>query len=95
MGNRLTKLDVTARIWASVFPFLSGVGLMFLGVFVGQGYWAGEASEWVTGAVSWVSLLVVYIAIRVMGDSVRMWSVLSQEPWVERRVVGGIGGSGG
>lgn len=85
-ANRLTRLDVTARMWESVFPFLSGVGVGLLSLFVEQVDGAGEGTYWLTGVLAWLGLFGVYIPFRIVRDSLRSRRVLKREPWVECRI---------
>ncbi|WP_157367771.1 hypothetical protein [Alloactinosynnema sp. L-07] len=86
LSNRLTKLDVTARIWESVFPILSGIGVVLIGLLIALGYWAGEASIPLGGVVSGLGAVGAIVAARVLRTALAARRVLSQEPWVERRV---------
>ncbi|CRK56011.1 hypothetical protein [Alloactinosynnema sp. L-07] len=86
LSNRLTKLDVTARMWETVFPMLSGLGVVLIGLLVILGGWLGDMSVFGGMLVVAGGLWVVLKAVRVLLMTLRMRRILRVEPWEERRV---------
>ncbi|WP_436496258.1 hypothetical protein [Actinokineospora sp. HUAS TT18] len=85
LATRLTKLDVTARMWETLFPILSGVGVILIGLLVGLmrlGDIYVVAGLLIMAGGGWV----VVQAARVLRMTLRARRILRVEPWVERRI---------